>query len=120
MYHVEMVMMNFMEGSNPSYVLIRCDGEDHEAVWPNGKSQGSKAADVLYEGCGTGTLTFNRPQASSIEEALTLTVSYAGSATSGTDIGPLQDVLTFESGVTEITWTGITADADGIDEGVSH
>ena len=119
MYHVEMVMMNFMEGSNPSYVLIRCDGEDHEAVLAEWEVSGfEEAADVLYEGCGTGTLTFNRPQASSIEEALTLTVSYAGSATSGTDIGPLQDVLTFESGVTEITWTGITADADGIDEGV--
>ena len=118
-YHVEMVMMSFMENQNPSYVLIRCDGEDQEAVLADWEVMGfENETDVLYEGCGTGTLTFNRPQASALNEALALSVEYSGSATNGMDIGPLQDVLTFEPGVAEVTWTGITADPDGLDEGV--
>lgn len=118
-YHVEMVMMSFMENQNPSYVLVRCDGEDDEAVLADWEVDGiSDESGVLFEGCAEGTLTFFRPEASPLDQELTVAVSYGGSATNGVDIGPLQNTLIFGPGENEVAWTGITADLDGIAEGL--
>lgn len=120
-YHVEMVLMSFMENQNPSYVLVRCDGEDDEAVLADWAINGiPDESGVLFEGCAEGTLTFFRPEASPLDEELTVSVSYGGSATNGVDIGPLQNTLIFASGEDEVAWAGITADLDGVVEGTEE
>lgn len=120
LYHVKMVILDGRDPTGESFVLLeRQDLESPDAVEINW-TMNWQAVDspVLFEGCGTGEIVFNRPVNIPVDEQYVVSIDYSlSSATANADYAELPQEIIFAPGQTQVVWSDIGAIADSEVEG---
>lgn len=74
-------------------------------------------SDIIYEDCGTATLTFTRPIVTNLDIEEMIIIQYGGEAINGVDYTLMPDTIIFLPGVQSVSFE-LQAFQDGIDEGI--
>lgn len=121
-YHIKLAIGDGEDDLLNSYIILESESFESNAVVDIDLSI-DVGADVdndppiLYEDCGTATLTFSRPEITTLEVAESIEIEYGGSAEYGVDYTALPAIITFEPYQTEVE-IELEAFVDGDIEGV--
>jgi gliding motility-associated-like protein len=128
-YHIKLAIADGSDTALESIVVLEAGSFQSNAVVQIDLSidVGGPDANVIYENCGTATLTFERPVETLLEMQEMVYIDYSGSvAINGVDYGqpqpngtllPLPDSVIFAPFVSVVQFQ-LTAAIDGISEGV--
>ena len=105
-YHIKIAIADAGDGAYDSGVFL--EAQSFTSVAPlsvNSQitTQGNLPANSILEGCGSADISFTRTD--SINFSQTFSLSYAGSATNGTDYSNLPNSITFPAGQSTQTIT---------------
>ena len=127
-YHIKLAIADGSDTALESIVVLEEGSFESNAVVQIDLSidVGGPDANVIYEDCGTATLSFERPVETILDIQEMVYINYGNSvATNGVDYGqpqpdgsllPLPDSVVFAPFVSIVEFQ-LTADIDGIDEG---